>query len=217
MRWEIEMSIGGILIAVGIALFLTLPPPWWPNMGRYWLELGLCAGIGILIPGISLVIVAASRALGSEVPSRIVEKWDSVWDRVSPIRFIFSVAAIVVLLPLVHVLAASPEAPASSVAAPANGLTAQQGGQTGGTINNSGPVYNAPVQQPINSNPPQCPTGTVVCIDPRDGGHVGIVEFTDAHTCNPERFMGIGGNGTTDRVTVNRLVDECKKAQTKQK
>src|SRR5258708_37546270 len=102
MRWEIEMAVGGVLVAIGLALSLTLPPPWWPNMGRHWLELGLCAGVGVLIPGICLVVGAACRAVNSEAPARIVAGWGAIWTSNPPGSFLFVVVATLSLLPLLH-------------------------------------------------------------------------------------------------------------------
>src|SRR6266478_954469 len=130
MRWEIEMAVGGVLVAIGLALSLTLPPPWWPNMGRHWLELGLCAGVGVLIPGICLVVVAACRAVNSEAPARIVAGWDAIWTRIPPVRFIFAVVATVILLPLVHVLAAPSDMPASAANPTGAAPISQHDGQT---------------------------------------------------------------------------------------
>jgi hypothetical protein len=164
MRREIEMAIGGVLIAVGLALGLTLPPPWWPEMGRYWLDLGLCLGAGCLIPGFTLVIVAACRAIGAKWPSRVVEAWDAMWARISPLRAVAGIVALVIVAPLLYTAAVPSRAATPNVVAPPSPTPAPPSvGDTGsaqsssgpaiGVQKNSGPTYNAPV----TINPPPKP------------------------------------------------------------
>jgi hypothetical protein len=77
-RVEIEMTIGGILIAAGLTLVLALPPPWLPEMGSNLLHLGMGLGGTFLLVGIALVIVASSRTSTTTSPRRFVRWWDSV-------------------------------------------------------------------------------------------------------------------------------------------
>ena len=143
-RSEVEFGLGAILIGCGFCLFLGLPPNWWPRMALYLVHVGLLVSLVFIITGVLLATIGACR-YGAEHHIRlgIVSWWDHMWTakRVMGVGVVFLLCVAIgpVFWPT----------PAQSVTARPSGQGAlsnkQSGGQTGSTINNNGPTYNAPV------------------------------------------------------------------------
>jgi hypothetical protein len=78
----------------------------------------------------------------------------------------------------------------------------QSGGQTGGIVNNNGPITNAPAVAP----PAFCPDTTSVCVDTSAGGTVKDVHMYNTRVCRPKRFLGIGGKGEMSNITADNMI-----------
>ena len=57
MKWE-YFGTGLTFLGIGITLVLALPPPWWPNMPRWAVRVGLVSGLALIVYG------AAFTAMG---------------------------------------------------------------------------------------------------------------------------------------------------------
>jgi hypothetical protein len=53
MKWE-YFGTGLALLGIGITMVLAIPPPWWPNMPRGVVRVGIFIGIVFVVYGLAL-------------------------------------------------------------------------------------------------------------------------------------------------------------------
>jgi len=195
--WEVEMTIGGVLIAVGSGLLLGLPPQWWPDMGRYWLGVGLCLGAEIFAPGVFLVVVAAFRRLSTESPTRIVKGWDAMWTRKRAGLAVSLGLLAVLVLPAFYVAAVPSEAASTNggqpSSPPAGAGSVSVGHDINGNVCTSGATCIFPTSPPqpkpkVKTDPPPSINGNCNVIGTNSGTiNCPTIQQTPSPTLQPIR------------------------------
>jgi hypothetical protein len=56
MKWEL-IGTGLAILALGVSMFLALPPPWWPKMPALLIQAGLMCGLALTVVGAAIIVL----------------------------------------------------------------------------------------------------------------------------------------------------------------
>lgn len=75
-----EISGGAVLVGIGIAAFLDLPPPWWSGMPVWLVGSGVTMGAILFSFGLAFVVIGVCRSFPGHRPCKaVVNRWGQMW------------------------------------------------------------------------------------------------------------------------------------------
>ena len=97
-----EISGGAVLVGIGIAAFLDLPPPWWSDMPVWLVRSGVTMGAILFGFGLACVVIGLCRSFPGHPPCKaVVIRWGQIWTRKRAVSVIFVAALVVFGAPFV--------------------------------------------------------------------------------------------------------------------